>query len=409
MFLSVLFALSAAAAPASESPIIVTGKSIPSLKENLRACLARHCPADEDIDSTLALAEAQLLEGKYRDARKVLLDSLGRNKRFADAFPIPVSDLYRANGRVAASLGYDDDYYRSTWGIFRTLKNGLPDAKDRQYSAMMEVAEMTGSTRNHERARLIYERIADQARKDGRPDIAATAELRRVLRHYPPYLRESSVRKILAKTDPKYRAPILEGTLALARMAYEAKDPNKGDAIVSELSSLKIRRPILVYAPPYGVSQGSGDNHDFENSYGSSLGDPRGGGSIASGGEGGRASTTAESFTGHGSLSLATFRMPLNVEDMWMDVKFRVNSQGRVEDLQVLRHHGDLGWAQDLLKSIEGRRYTPAQPGSPLALRTERYTYTSGFEQGAGTRGQTHSPNARGEYMDLSDLGGSTG
>src|SRR4051812_10417656 len=190
-FASILLASSGAVpTETSKQDIIVVGRAIQTAKDSLEACLARHCPPNEDIDASLGLAEAQLLDGKYREARFTLLASLGRNKREADAYPIPVSDLYRANGRVAANLGYDEDFYRSTWGIYRTLKHGLPDAKDRQYSALMEVAEMMGKTRGHERARLYYKRIAHQARADGRPDIAALAELRLMLRHMPPYLRE---------------------------------------------------------------------------------------------------------------------------------------------------------------------------------------------------------------------------
>ena len=235
--MTMLLAILAAAATPAAQPITVIGQRLPDLEARLSACVARNCPTDEDIDASLAVAEAQIIEGDYRAARRTLLSSLGRNKAEANAYPIPVSDLYRANGRVAAHLGIDDDYYRSTWGIYRTLKEGLPDEKYRHYSALMEIAEMMGRTRNHERARLYYERIADSARRDGRPDIASLAELRRVLRHFPPYLREGAVRKILSRTDPKLKAPVLEGKLALARMAYEAKDPAKGDSIVAELAA----------------------------------------------------------------------------------------------------------------------------------------------------------------------------
>jgi hypothetical protein len=75
-----------------------------------------------------------------------------------------------------------------------------------------------------------------------------------------------------------------------------------------------------------------------------------------------------------------------------------------VADVRVLRSRGDIGWAKPLLASIAGRRYTPPAPGSSLAQRTERYTYTSGLEPGAATHANQHSPNARVEYMDLTDI-----
>ena len=93
-----------AAAPPIDSSIIVTGRAIEDKRVALGACLARHCPPNEDIDASLALAETQLVAGKYREARVTLLAALGRDKKAAMAYPIPVADLYRANGRVAAQL-----------------------------------------------------------------------------------------------------------------------------------------------------------------------------------------------------------------------------------------------------------------------------------------------------------------
>ena len=391
--MSLLLALAAAAAAQSSQPITVIGQRLPDLQAKLAQCLARRCPTDEDIDATLAVAEAQIIDGDYRAARRTLLSSLDRNGGAAKAYPIPVSDLYRANGRVAAHLGVDEDYYRSTWGIYRTLKEGLPDEKYRHYSAMMEVAEMMGRTRKHERARLYYERIAEAARRDGREDIAALAELRRVLRHFPPYLRESAVRDILAKSNPKLRAPVLEGKLALARMAYEQQDSAKGDAIVAELADLKIRKPILVYSPPYDLGKSDTDNLELPSA--------THGGAVAASTPGVQGPAVAPT---PGAASFRTSRMALNVEDMWMDVAFRITPQGRVEDLEVLRSKGSRSWARPLLKSIQGRRYTPAVAGSKASLRRERYTYTSGLEPGSGTKAKRHSPNARVEYFDLTDI-----
>src|SRR5687768_3612774 len=128
--LSLLFAFHVAGAdappPDQTKTIVVIGQRIDDAAADLKACLARRCKPNEDIDATLRLAETQLLAGKYRDARTTLLASLGRNDDWAKAYPVPVSDLYRANGKVAAHLGFDQDYYRSTFGIYRTLKQGLP-------------------------------------------------------------------------------------------------------------------------------------------------------------------------------------------------------------------------------------------------------------------------------------------
>jgi hypothetical protein len=398
-FTALLAASVSPVSASSRADIVVIGRAVQNAKDSLAACLARHCPVNEDIDATLALAENQLIAGKYRDARSTLLKSLGRNKGEADAYPVPVSDLYRANGRVAAHLGYDDDFYRSTWGIYRTLKHGLPNAKDRHYSALMEVAEMLATTRNHERARLYYERIADQARKDGRPDIAALAELRMILRHLPPYMRENMVKKIAYSTDPKTRAAQLEGTLALVRIAYEKKDLAEGDRIVSQLARFGIQKPILVYAPAWQLDS-SPNSADFAATVGTDStpeATVAGGAGEGRGGGGGVPGSI-------GPSAFASGRMPLNVEDMWVDVGFLITSEGKVSDVKVLRSHGATGWARPLIASIGGRRYTPAEAGSPASYRRERYTFTSGLEAGAGTKMAQHSPQPRVEYFDLSDI-----
>ena len=400
MIITTLAALSLASSaslpPTPRDDIVVVGRAITEARQSLDACLARHCPPNEDIDATLALAESQLVAGKYRDARSTLQHSLGRNKREADAYPVPVSDLYRANGKVAANLGYDDDYNRSTWGIYRTLRHGLPDAKDRHYSALMEVAEMLAATRNHQRARLYYERIADQARKDGRPDIAALAELRMIIRHLPPYMRENMVRKIAYSTEPRTEAAQLEARLALARIAFENKEAAKADAIVRDIARLGIKKPILVYAPPYELAGGPNSADSLAQTNQATVSSPVGADSETKPGD--------DPGTGHGGVGLGSTHMALNVEDMWLDVAFRITPEGTVSDLKILRSRGDLSWAKPLLLSIAGRRYTPAQAGLPESMRKERYTFTSGLQSGAGTRMAQHSPSPRVEYFDLSDI-----
>lgn len=394
--LSFLTSLLLAAHMASSEPIIVQGRAIQDSKAALASCIARHCPTDEEIDAALSLAENQLIAGKYHDARKTLLASLKRNKDEANRYPIPVSDLYRANGKVAASLGFDKDYYNSTWGIYRTLKYGMPSALDRKYSALMEVAEMMYKTRGHERARVYYEGIMSDAKKDGRPDIAALAELRMIVRHLPPYMRESGIKQLLARTDPSLKAPILEGNLALARIAYADKDEAKGDAIVASLASMKIKQPILIYAPEYKLN--SQDDQSFVNTTRDMPNHSSGSGMAAAMGDG------PSPATGFGSSPLGMQRMALNTEDMWVDVEFRVNAAGKVENAHIVRSRGNTSWSNPLMESIKGRRYTPVAANSPVALRRERYTYTSGVEDGAGSHLALHSPNARVEYMDLSDI-----
>ena len=400
-----------AAAPQSDAakPIIITAQSIDQARARLDACLARHCPPNEDIDATLGLAESQLIQGKYHDARKVLLASLGRNKREARAYPIPVSDLYRANGKVAASLGYDKDYFNSTWGIYRTLKYGLPSDDVRKYSALMEVAEMIYRTRGHEASRHYYDAVAHRARAAGRPDIAALAELRSAIRHLPPNSRWqiNEIKRVAALQGSDMRAPVLEAKLALARMAFMDGDEAAGSAIQKEIAALNVKRPILIYSPPYEMAARD------TNSVGSEFGldqDPVmtiTSGSAESGV--GPSIARAGSMAAHGAQKFSTWRYAPVVDDMWVDIAFHITADGRVADARITRSHGSTFWSRPLLKSLQGRRYTPADPASPTSRRLERYTFTSGFERKTQSRSESHAPDTRVEYLDLSETGGGTG
>ena len=420
--LPLLVALHIAAAPAqtsSQADIVVIGKRINDASDQLKACLARSCPPNQDIDATLRLAETQLLAGKYRDARKTLLASLGRNKDEAKAYPIPVSDLYRANGKVAAHLGFDKDYYSSTFGIYRTLKYGLPSDDYRKYTALMEVAEMMFRTRGHERARLYYDRIAHEARKDGRGDIAAIAELRAAIRHLPPGsdMQLSEIRRIADLQGKDMQAPVLEAKLALARNAYQKGDETTAQSIQKELDAFNIKRPILIYSPSYEMiarelDTGSEFSYGLDNPMpvsgdGSAGGGPRapvqapGGGNPNGVQSSGRAATTSILALSRWST---TKRMAGNFDDMWVDVAFNITPEGKVSDPRIIRSKGELYWTKPLMTSLAMRRYTAGKPNDPSSIMMERYTYTSGYEGQTGSRVSQRSPKARVEFLDLSDV-----
>jgi hypothetical protein len=398
-----LFALAiAAAAVPSEvpqhAPIVVTAQRIRDAESALRDCLARHCAPNEDIDATLALAEAQILDGEYREARTALLHSLSRNGGEAKRYPVPVSDLYRANAKVAANLGLDRDYYRSTWSIYRSLKEGIPQEDWRHYTALFEIAEMNARTRGHTRARYYYEMIARKAREDGRPDIAALADLRSYIRHYPPGPTQlMHVEAIANATDPKLRAPALEARLALARMAFERQDFTAAEAMQKDFARFNLKRPVLIYAPPYEMSEREITNG---NDFGVSANAAPGSGGLGNpaGANGGVSATSSLPM---GLMSI-TKRTAPSFDDMWIDVAFRITSDGKVADMQVVRKKGTTIWAKPLLASIRERRYTPADESSPGARRLERYTYTSGYETTIATRVSGRSPQGRVEFIDLS-------
>src|SRR5688500_17053499 len=182
----ILAATPAAAQPSREryteptEAIIVTGIRIQDYRDRLAACLARNCPTDEDVDASLALAEALFLTGEYGDARQTVRASIGRNRRAAGDYPEPVSDLYRAHTRLSRHMGYDDQAARSANNILRALQEGLPQEDYRHFTARLEIADLQMGMGNVIRARRELAQLARIATAAGREDVAVMAGLRRV-------------------------------------------------------------------------------------------------------------------------------------------------------------------------------------------------------------------------------------
>jgi len=86
--------------------------------------------------------------------------------------------------------------------------------------------------------------------------------------------------------------------------------------------------------------------------------------------------------------------------DYWADVGFWINAEGRVEDVETLRSHGPQYWMRSVLRSINGRIYSP--PGSgELSYRVERYRFTSLLERRSDRRTVAHSAQGRIEMIDI--------
>jgi hypothetical protein len=350
-------------------PIVVTGKRIEDGEKRLSACIARKCPPDEDIAATLAYAETLFVAGDYARARMALRHSLGRNRRHADRYPEPVSDLFRANALAANHLGFEEDYYHSTWGILSALKQGIPRQDARHFGARMEIAAMTARLRGFAAAENIYAGLARDADQSGRPDIAAIARLRAAglaWKRSPSASSRRALQDIASSSAPGTEVAARMAKLYLARVAREAGRTAEAERLIREVGASGFARPVLVYSPPYQLTvQELEDKPDEAPN--AARGNP------------------ARRYGG-------------NFDKTWIDVGFRVQSDGRVVGLEVLHKSGGSSWAEPLLKSIAGRLYAPARDS--LYLR-ERYTYTAGYQDQTGSHLRLRSPRARVEYLDL--------
>lgn len=368
-----LIGLMAASTPAlAQQPapggqqITVTGRRLQDFRDRLAACLARHCPVNEDVDATLALAEVEFESGDYPEARRTIAASLGRNRGQARAFPEPVADLYRSRARVARHLGRDDEAVRATYDILRSLDAGIPREDYRHYTARLEIAAMMVTAGRLEAAKEELDTLASHARAGGRPDVAALAELRATWISYliaPSGSARGRLETMSRDTGPDRRMYATGAKILLARIYRDQGDTAQSDALLAEIARASAQRRTLIFSPPYELS--------------------------------------SRETTGEGGTADVNTRIPDTFDDEWIDVGFWVNVEGHVEDLETVRHRGTPDWADPLLSSIRGRIYSPSADGTPT-YRLERYTYTAPYERVTGTRIMQRSPRARVEYYDLS-------
>ena len=364
---------SAGAAIPDSPPIVVTGIRTQQYRDRLAACLARNCPPDEDIDATLALAEAQFLNGEYEDGRSVVRASIGRNRRHAGRYPEPVSDLYRAHARFSRHLGFDDSAAQSTYSILRSLRAGLPQEDHRHFTARLEIATLQMTMGNANRARRELRELARIARASGREDVATLAELREIWFDYAVDRHGDAKARLIALSEAG--EPGLRRTGArvlLARIFRAEGDEARSDALLAEVGQGVAQRRRLIYSPDYVLPQ-----QEVTNALDLVL---------------------SNQLRDVAQLGNTIHRLPDDHRDTWIDVGFWVMPDGRVEGLEVVRRNSRDAWAEPLLESIRGRLYSTADEPT---YRLERYTYTARLERATGTLLRRHGPDARIEYMDL--------
>jgi hypothetical protein len=367
--------------PQQSPTITVTGLRIQEYRDGLAACLARRCPTNEDGDATLALAEALLLQGEYRESRDIVQASLRRNRGNAGSFPEPVSDLYRAHARLSHHLGFADDARRSTFGILGALQEGLPQEDYRHFTARFELGEYLIQSGNIVSARRELTRLREVAQAAGRDDVVALAELRGLWFDYIAARageeggRDLDAKRTLVRlsqlTEPAQRMRAMGARILLSRIHRIEGRAAEADALLAEIgrSSAGGNARHLLFSPPYELVE-----HQIEPMAG------------------------AMTFRELIKFSSGYGQTPDNFEGKWIDVGFWVMPDGRVSGLEILRQGANPDWANPLLGSIRGRRYAPADAAS---YRLERYTYTADYEQVLRTRIPQRSRRARVEFIDL--------
>lgn len=369
-----LLLVAAAASATSSAPavqpqhtIVVTGVPIRDTERALRDCLARHCPPKEDINASLAHAENLFVAGRYDDARQVTKAAISRNRKFARDFPVDVSDLYRANSRIAAHLGEGWDYQFSTTEMHRTLDRSFGKTDPRVLGADLEWGDMYASMSRFELARSVYKDTERQALAAGRPDIASMARVRAAWLYQlkgDGWLARQELQKLAGDRSPDARLARLSALVLLARLDRKEGKTQSSDALLRELGSISTDKPVLLFAPSIDLGNRLPEDQD-------------------------------SMWSGSTLNLLATD----NYSDRWIDVGFWVTPAGRVSEAEIIRSEGPTDWTKSLMRSISGRIYAPMKSAT---YRIERYSYTSRWMNNiTGTHIRRRSPNARIEYVDL--------
>lgn len=367
----------AAQSDAEKAEIVVTARSIKDTADALADCLARKCPPDQDVAASLAHAENLFVEGDYDDARTTLLRSVSRNRKHGKAFPVPVSDLFRANSRIAAHMGEGNSYRLSVLDMRDTLRSGLGANDPRTLVAQVEVGDSRAKLGFPDEAERIYRDVERQAIALNQPRVAMYARVRVAILKYAMAEDNKSV------ADRKAGRALLEDIIAnpllgggefalTARVILARADRAEGRsdttaAIVREFAaSGGATRPLLLFSEPIKITE---------------------------------TDTQAEGFT--------TQRVTISdVGDRWADVGFWVNPDGKVGDIEVLRGKGDRNWLKPVVAHLNSRVYAPLKQGGndgiPGFYQIERYTFTANWmSDTTGTRMRRRDAKPTIEKLDI--------
>ena len=365
--------------PAS-ADIVVVGKSLKDTAADLASCLAKHCPPDQDVAASVAHAENQFVAGDYTGAQRTLHASLGRNRKHGKAYPLEVSNLLRANSRVAEHMGEAKDFQLSVLDMRDTLKTGYGENDFRTLVAQIEVGDSRAKLGYPGEAENIYEGVEARALTAKQYRVASFARLRRALIARTRYDAEPTAanrNRLNAQLDVLISQP-LPGSddFVLAAQVLRAREDRKSglsestDALVRSFAAKGgATRPVLLYSEPLTRI------------------DPR------------------IPMPGQQDQREAWTRWSTNRNGEWIDVGFWVGQDGHVSDAEVLRSSGAIAWAKPVLGNVTRRIYAPLRKdadSAPGFYMVERYTLTARVTEGeTGTHLRTREATPRIEMLSL--------
>ena len=373
--------------------VVVTGIRLDDSAAAHKSCIERHCPPGQDIAATLAHAENLFVAGDYHAARQTLGRAIGRDKRFAASYPVPVSQLLRANANVALHLGESDGYRIGTIDVVAALKAGLPGDDPRIMAAQVEVGDSFARVGRFDAAISAYRGVERHAHDRGLSILEGHARLRIAVLYVALALEapqdygadaRRAIGAITDSSDAKLANFVLAAKVLRARLASKAGDASAIDHLVADFRGSVGTTPVLLYSPSIRLPERAFRTADAQ-----------------------LVGTDANSLIAISSGSELARRASYDFEGQWVDVGFWVSPNGKVSDPAVLRQSAHLAgdWVRPIMTAVSARRYATLalDPADPGIFRVERYSFTSFWESDkTGTHLRTRSTTPRIEILDLS-------
>lgn len=347
MFLSIATILAivqtdTSSAPHSDADIIVRARRA---EAQLSACLARDCPTPEDVRLSIAHAEAQFVEGRYREARITLKRAVARNRKHAARFPRHVAALYETQSTVAVHFGDLDDHKRSTGQQARILRQHLPEDDPKVLLTAIQLGDSWLKRGHIFYAERQYREAERGLEARGEHRLAAFAALRttaiRIMRKDTHGAAEALAR---VNAGPAAKDPVIAAQSAIlaTRLGLAKGDETAVDRLVATLRTDPATPPVLLEQPTV---------HEGQQPAVGTQSDPV-------------------------APLLAPQTGPSSSPIRWADIGFLVAPDGSVQDAEVLRGNRMQGWTERYVAQVAGRRYAPlALPADhPGMYRVERFT-----------------------------------
>lgn len=354
--------------PQDNAAIVVTGTPLTESAKRLKDCIARHCPPNEDIDASLAHAENQFIAGDYQAGRETLAASHNRNRRFAADYPVEVADLSRAYGRLTNLSGYPEQGRLLQIDSLEALKSGLASNDSRILIQRIATGDEYVKQGRVVAAEQLYRRVEKQARKEGQFDVAGVAMLRPAILYTAMAKMDASyagdartmIRRILETREPEMAGHRDAARILSARLAGQGNDMAALEKAMGELDNQRTDHAVLIYTAPMDLLDRDPDQN---------------------------------------------YTVGFDTAPQWMDVRFRIGVDGRVEEVEEVRASDKAArhWRHIALESLAKRRYMPLSldKGANGLVRFERFSYVFDVTHTTGSRMAVRSSQGRVSSMDI--------